>query len=68
MFGGTSYARMISEETEEKAWGWQKQCLKTYLPLAVKLEIFFWLESVGVWVLGHGLDALGNVEEDLLGA
>lgn len=37
-----------------------------YKIMTVKVEVFFWLERIGIGFLGHRLDTLGDVCEDLL--
>ena len=41
---------------------------ETYLILTVQIKVLFRFEGVGVWVFGHGFDALSDVGEDFLGA
>ena len=40
----------------------------TYLALTVKLEVLFRFQRVWIWLFGSRFNALGDVEEDLLGA
>jgi hypothetical protein len=37
-----------------------------YLVITIELQIFLWLESIGIRVLRGSLDSLRNISQDLL--